>query len=123
MQRKKYNDKKKNEKLEEVVDVDDDESVLCSLKIENKNEKVKKKIRFLENVKLPMEAGMLYTINDDTFYLFTKNTWIRESRALCHIINDDTSLFDVIDIDELIQGSSGIMVATKKGNLHQCMTS
>ena len=41
--------------------------------LENKKEKVKKKVPFTENVKLPMEADMLCTINDDTFYLFTKN--------------------------------------------------
>ena len=35
----------------------------------------------------------------------------------CHITNDDKGMYEVIDIDELIQGSSGIMPAMKKGKL------
>ena len=49
-------------------------------------------------------------------FLFRKNTWIKDSSALCHIMNDDSSLFEVININKLIQGSSGIMPATKKAN-------
>ena len=64
-----------------------------------------------------MKAGMLCTINGDTFYLFTKNTWIGYSGAL-HITNDDTSLFDIFDISKLIQGSSRHMQAMKKGKFH-----
>ena len=30
----------------------------------------------MENVKMPMEAGMLCTIDGETFHLFMKNTWI-----------------------------------------------
>ena len=47
---------------------------------------------------------MLCTINGDTFYLLMKNTWNGDSRASCHIMNDNTNLFDVIGINELIQG-------------------
>ena len=71
----------------------------------------------MENVELPMEAGMLCTINVDMFYLFMKNTWMGDSRASCHITNDNTGLFDIINIDKLIQGSSGNMPVTKKGKL------
>ena len=46
-------------------------------------------------------------------FLFTRNTWIGDYDASCHITNDNTSLFDIIDIDELIQGSSGNISATK----------
>ena len=70
-------------------------------------EKVKKKVWFAENVKMPMEASMLCTINGDTIFLFTKNTLIRDSGALCHIMNNHTSLFDITDINKWIQGSSG----------------
>ena len=61
---------------------------------------------------------MMCTIDCETFFLFTKNTWIRDSGASCHITNDDIGLYDIMDIDESNQESSGIMPATKKGNLH-----
>ena len=67
---------------------------------ENEKEKVKKKVWFAENVKLPMEAGMLCTIDGDTFYLFMKSTWIGDSGTLLHIMNKNTSLFNIINIDE-----------------------
>ena len=60
---------------------------------------------------------MLCTINGDMFYLFTKNTWIEDYVASCHIMNNDIGLFDIINIDKLIQGSSGNMPVTKKGKL------
>ena len=58
------------------------------------------------------------TFDGDTFSPFTKNTWIGDPGALCHITNNYTILFDVIDINKLIQGSSGIMPAAKKDKLH-----
>ena len=69
---------------------------------------------FAEYVKKPSKAGMMGTINWDTFYLF-KNTWIGDFDALCHITNDDTYLLNIIDIDKLIQGSSNIIPAIKMG--------
>ena len=51
-----------------------------------------------------------------TLFLFTKITWIGESVALCHITNNDTGLYDVINISKLIQGNSGIIPATKKAS-------
>ena len=60
---------------------------------------------------------MMCTIDGDTFFLFTKNTWFGYSGASCHITNDDTDLYDITDINESIQGSSSIMPATKKGKL------
>ena len=36
---------------------------------------------------------------------------------MCCITNDDTGLYDISNIDESIQGSSGTMPATKKGKL------
>ena len=80
----------------------------------DKKENVKKKVWFMESVKLPMEAGILCTIDGDTFYLFTKNTWIGDSRAWCHIANHNISLFNVIDINELIQESPGTCLQQKK---------
>ena len=66
---------------------------------------------------MPMEAGMMCTIDGDTFYLFMKNMWIEDSGASCLIMNNYTSLFNIIDINTSIQGSSGNMPATKKGKL------
>ena len=37
--------------------------------------------------------------------------------ASCHITNDDNGMYDVIDIDESIQGSYSIIPATLKGKL------
>ena len=59
---------------------------------------------------------MLCIIDGDTLYLFMKNTCIGDSRASCHITNNGTGLFNIIDINELIQGSSRDMPATKKGS-------
>ena len=60
---------------------------------------------------------MMCTIDGDTFYSFTRNSWIGDSGASCHITNDDTGMYDITDIDESIQGCSGIMLTTKKGKL------
>ena len=71
----------------------------------------------MEDVKHPLDAGMICTINGNTFFSFTKNTWIGDLGASCHITNDDTGLYNINDINELIQGSSSIMPATKKSKL------
>ena len=83
----------------------------------SKNEKVKKKVWFAKNVKMPMETSMLYIIDGDTFYLLMKNTLIGDSGASHHITKDNTSLFDVINIHNSIQGSFRNMSAMKKGKL------
>ena len=72
---------------------------------------------------MPTEASMLCIINGVTFYLFTKNIWIEDSRAPCHITKDDISLFDIIEFNESIQVSSGSMPVTKKGSSYQGMKS
>ena len=60
---------------------------------------------------------MMCTIDGNTFFSFMKNTWIRDSGASCHITNDNKGMYDVININESIQGSSGITPASKKGKL------
>ena len=103
-QERKYgNNNEKFEKEEKAIDGDEDDVVSCLLMMESKQESIKKKVWFTEVVKQPSEAGMMCTIDGDTFYLFTKNTWIGDSGASCHIINNDSSMFDVIDIDESIK--------------------
>ena len=60
--------------------------------MEIKKEKVKKKVCFVANVKMPIEAGVFCTIDGYTFFVH-KNTWLGDSGASCHITNDDTHLF------------------------------
>ena len=91
--------------------------VLCLLMSESKKECKKKRVWFTEDLKQPLETGMICTIDDDTFFSFMKNTLIRDSGASCHISKNNTGLCDVTDINESIQGSSGIMPATKKCKL------
>ena len=61
---------------------------------------------------------MMCTMDGDTFFLFTKNTWIGDSGASCQIMNNNTNPFDIINIIKLIQGSSRNMPAAKKGKHH-----
>ena len=76
-------------KQKKAVDEDGgDDFVLCSLRLENKKGEVKKKVWFVENVKMPMEAGMVCTIDGKAFHMFAKNTWIGDSGTSCHIINN-----------------------------------
>ena len=102
------------------MEEDGDELVLCSLLRDSKKEKnrKKKKVWFMVNVKQSLLAGMMCTIGSNTFHSFMKNTWSDDSSASCHITNNENGMYDIIDIDESIQGSSGIMPATKKGKLH-----
>ena len=104
-------------KQKKAADRDVDDLVFCLLTMKKK-ENVKEKVRLVEDVKQPSDAGMNVYIDGDTFFLFRKNTWIGDSGASCHITNIDTGLFDIINFSELIQGSSGIIPAVKKGKLH-----
>ena len=85
--------------------------------MESKKGRIKKKVWFVKDVKQFSQAGMMCTIDGDTFYSFTKHTWIGDLGASCHITNNNTGMIGVTDIDELIQGSSSIMPATEKGKL------
>ena len=92
--------------------------MLCSLRSDDRTkENEKKKVRFTEDVRQPSETGMMCTIDGNTFFSFMKNTWTRDLGASCHITNNNTGLYDIIDIDESIQGSFGIMPVMKKGKL------
>ena len=61
---------------------------------------------------------MMCTIDSTSFHSFTKNTWISNSGASCHITNNKNGMYSVTEIDESIQDSSSIMPTTKKGKLH-----
>ena len=71
----------------------------------------------MDDVKHPSKAGMMCTIDGDTFYSFMRNTWIGDSGVCCHITNNDTHMYDITNINETIHGISGIMPAMKKGKL------
>ena len=56
-------------------------------------------------------------MNDgETYFTFMKNTRIEESGASCHTTNDDRSVYNIIIINESVQGSSGSMSVTKGEN-------
>ena len=46
----------------------------------------------MKNVKNPMEAGMLYIIEGETYCFFTKNAWIDDSDTSHHITKNDAGL-------------------------------
>ena len=52
-------------------------------------------------------AGKLCMIDGETFSSFTKNMWIRDLVASCHITNYDINLYIVTNINKLVQGTSG----------------
>ena len=57
---------KKFEKAEKAIDGD---LLLCLLTSESKKEIKPKKVRFAQDVKLPVEAGMMCNIGGETFFL------------------------------------------------------
>ena len=60
---------------------------------------------------------MKCTINGCTYPTFTKNTWIGDSGAICHITNNDSSMYDIVCINETISGVSGEVQAMKIGKI------
>ena len=77
---------------------------------------LKKKARFVENIKKPSKADMLWTINGEMFHSFMRNTLVGNSNALHYIANNDTGLYDINDINNLVQGSSGNKSTTKRAS-------
>ena len=78
----------------------------------------KKKVSFADDVVFKttqeellnstIKVGMICTINRQSFYIFTKNTWNSNLGVSCNINKD---------IDESTQGSIGSTSATIKGKL------
>ena len=62
------------------------------------------KVWIMENVKKPTEAGMLCTIDGETFNLFKKNTWIGDSGNSYHITKDDTDVSNITQMNEFSEG-------------------
>ena len=66
-----------------------------------------------------MEDSVLCIIDSESFFSFTKNTWIGDLDISFHITNNDTGFYDVIDINKLVKGSSGSMPTTKKQTAYE----
>ena len=50
---------------------------------------------------------------------FTDNTWIGDTGSSCHIVHDDTGLYDITPISEVVGGIGGQSIrATKMGRLN-----
>ena len=64
----KYGHNKKFEKEERAIDRDEDDVLLCLLLSESKKECKNKKVWFVEDVKQPLEIGMMCTIDGNTFF-------------------------------------------------------
>ena len=47
-----------------------------------------------------------------------KTAWTCNLDKLCHITSDDMRLYDLTDIDKLVQGSSSSISVTRKDKLH-----
>ena len=54
------------------------------------------------------------TVDGESFFTFTKNTQIGDAGTSRHITNNDTVMYNITGIDELLEGSSGNMKVTKK---------
>ena len=73
--------------------------------LQSKKEKELEKVRFMENIKKSLEAGMLCTVDRETFPFIHEEHADWQFGCLCHITNDDTCLCDVTDINKWGQGS------------------
>ena len=52
------------------------------------------------------EAGMMYTFDKEAFLIFRKNAWIGDSVTFYHITNDDSGLYNITDMNKLVQEST-----------------
>ena len=95
-----------------------DNLVLCTIIEEPEIKQKSKKLRLASDAvfKKPTEASMMCMVDKEMFFLFMKNTQIRNSSASCHITNNDTGLFDVTFINKVVQGRLDSISATKKVN-------
>ena len=78
------NKDKKNKKAEKVVK-EEDNLDMCLLTTKNKKETEINKVRFVANVKKPVEACLVYNQWGNIPFI-EKNTLISKSVASCHII-------------------------------------
>ena len=69
------------------------------------------KMIYLHADLLPTSQGdsMMFTIDGERFFSFTKVTWIGDLGTPYHITNDHAGLYEDTNINELVQSSSGSM--------------
>ena len=86
-----------------------------------KEKEIKKKVSFVSNIKLkvPMEVGMMFTINQETFFFAYKEHMDQRFGCLVSYQQQWHQPYDVPDINKLVQGISGHMPNTKLSKL--CM--
>ena len=75
-----------------------DELIICKIIGESmiKVKEAKKKVSFVSDVKFKVPS---YAYHQWRHIFFTKNTWIRDLGASCHITNNDTGFYDITDIN------------------------
>ena len=88
------------------------------LKDKEKSEKPEKIVEETDNLILCLNIDYVH-IESETFFLFTKKEKIGDLGTSWCITNDDKGLYDITDINELVQCSSDIVSTSKKGKL--CM--
>ena len=85
---------------------------LCLIINDNsKQVQEKKKIDFVDKIKFKALPGALFSsthemsmvcaIDEESFFTFTKYTWIGNLEALCYVSHDDTEVYDVTNINKL----------------------
>ena len=74
---------------------------------------------FFDAPKAPVieNKGLLCTIDGEKYPSFTDDTMFGDSCASCHLRNDDTDMYDIENINEMIGGIGGNVQLTKKGKL------
>ena len=87
---------------------------------------MKKKVRFADDEKIKtlhanllpptQEAGMICMIDGETLFTFMKKTCVSNLGAFCHITTTNSCFYNITNINESLQGSSGSILTTKRGN-------
>lgn len=108
----------RSEKAQRAIEDDDNSYEPDYCLSANTKSTTTKKVTFDDHVQYIKEKALVCTINGRTYPSFTKNTWIGDSGASCHITNNDSKMYDVKNIDETVSGVSGGIQATKIGKVN-----
>ena len=114
------------EKAKKALDEKEDNLILCYTTEDSKPVQ-EKKVNFPAHfnfttphtaVLTPMqEMRMMCTINDESLYMFTINSWICDSSISCHITKNDTGMFKLEKIVESAKGGLSNKSAMKQGKI------
>ena len=97
-------------------------SYIYQHQIIQKENEAKKKEWLVENVKKHTEAGLLCTVDRETFHMFTKNTWIGDLDASCHIANDDMAFMMSLRSMSWYKEVWAICLLQKRQALHESLS-